>query len=251
MLLRETSAGMETPLIDALGSIIQMTNPAQATVASYSYDAYGNTTQVGTDSNSQQYTGRENDGTGLYYFRARYYSAVQGRFISQDPLGWGAGQSNGYTYVHDNPVQKKDPMGLDDTKQCKQNFLTNNYGNFVNDWLVPNLSLESYLPNSPNFSEAWGTTAEAFFVKGGALGGLGLAANFFENRAASTIAIPASEFGVFGTWIKGSSIMGDMSMANLLNGIVAGTARYASLAGVGLTAFATTADALATYHCSK
>ena len=99
VLLRETSAGMETPLIDALGSIIQMTNPAQATVASYSYDAYGNTTQVGTDNNSQQYTGRENDGTGLYYFRARYYSAVQGRFISTDPLGWGAGQSNGYTPI--------------------------------------------------------------------------------------------------------------------------------------------------------
>jgi RHS repeat-associated protein len=29
---------------------------------------------------------RENDGTGLYYYRARYYSPELQRFISQDPI---------------------------------------------------------------------------------------------------------------------------------------------------------------------
>jgi RHS repeat-associated protein len=34
-----------------------------------------------------QFTGKERDGnTGLDYFGARYYSGVQGRFTSADPL---------------------------------------------------------------------------------------------------------------------------------------------------------------------
>ena len=37
--------------------------------------------------NSYQYTGRENDGTGLYFYRARYYAPALGRFISEDPIG--------------------------------------------------------------------------------------------------------------------------------------------------------------------
>jgi RHS repeat-associated protein len=43
------------------------------------------------------YTGREYDAeTGLYYYRARYYDPVQGRFMSQDPIGYSAGDSNLY-----------------------------------------------------------------------------------------------------------------------------------------------------------
>ena len=100
-------------LTDALGSTILATDATQATVTSYSYDAYGNTTQLGTNDNSQQYTGRENDGTGLYYYRARYYSPTWDRFVSQDPIGWNAGQTNRFSYVNGNPVSFIDPLGLD------------------------------------------------------------------------------------------------------------------------------------------
>jgi RHS repeat-associated protein len=52
----------------------------------YSYDPYGNTTVSGQSNGNQfQYTGRENDGNGLYYYRARYYSSLFERFISEDP----------------------------------------------------------------------------------------------------------------------------------------------------------------------
>jgi RHS repeat-associated protein len=112
ILARQTAAGNHTMLTDALGSIILATDATQATVTSYSYDAYGNTTQVGTNDNSQQYTGRENDGTGLYYYRARYYSPAMGRFVSQDPIGWEAGQTNGYSYVGGDPISFIDPDGL-------------------------------------------------------------------------------------------------------------------------------------------
>jgi RHS repeat-associated protein len=61
--------------------------------------------------NAFQYTGRENDGTGLYYYRARYYDPETGRFISQDPIGF-AGGINQYAYVGGNPISFVDPYGL-------------------------------------------------------------------------------------------------------------------------------------------
>jgi RHS repeat-associated protein len=83
---------------------------------------YGQTTQTtlsGTPSdNSQQYTGRENDGTGLMYYRARYYHAGCARFISEDPIGWASGQTNNYAYVGGDPVSNIDPSGLKSIGQC-------------------------------------------------------------------------------------------------------------------------------------
>lgn len=67
-------------------------------------------------SNTFQYTGRENDGNGLYYYRARYYSPVLNRFISQDPI-WFRGGINSYTYVLDSPPNFTDPLGLDKHKK--------------------------------------------------------------------------------------------------------------------------------------
>jgi RHS repeat-associated protein len=39
-----------------------------------------------SSTNSFRYTGRENDGTGLAFFRARYYSPILQRFLSEDPI---------------------------------------------------------------------------------------------------------------------------------------------------------------------
>ena len=58
------------------------------------------------------YTGREWDPeSGLYYYRARYYDPKIGRFISEDPIGFGGG-INFYAYVGNNPVRFIDPFGL-------------------------------------------------------------------------------------------------------------------------------------------
>ena len=62
--------------------------------------------------NTFQFAGRENDGTGLYYMRARYYSPALQRFISQDPIGF-AGGINLYAYAGNNPVSLIDPLGMD------------------------------------------------------------------------------------------------------------------------------------------
>ncbi len=57
------------------------------------------------------YVGRENDGTGLYLYRARYYSPVIQRFISEDPISFRGG-NNVYRYASDSPVALTDPFGL-------------------------------------------------------------------------------------------------------------------------------------------
>lgn len=108
-----TSNGTTSSFItDALGSTLALTDSAGAITTQYSYEAYGNTTASGTPSdNSFQFTGRENDGTGLMYYRARYYSPELSRFISQDPIGFNGG-INFYAYVEGDPISGIDPLGL-------------------------------------------------------------------------------------------------------------------------------------------
>lgn len=58
---------------------------------------------------------RDNE-TGLDFFEARYYSAIQGRFTSVDPGESGARASdprswNAYAYAGGNPVLFLDPDG--------------------------------------------------------------------------------------------------------------------------------------------
>ena len=45
------------------------------------------------------------------YNRARYYDQNTGRWISQDPLGFDAGDSNLYRYVNNGPATVTDPSG--------------------------------------------------------------------------------------------------------------------------------------------
>jgi len=44
------------------------------------------------------------------YYRARYYNPTTGRFLSEDPIGFGGG-INLYAYAANNPMSMKDPLG--------------------------------------------------------------------------------------------------------------------------------------------
>jgi RHS repeat-associated protein len=109
---RSDGSGTIIPIADALGNIIALTDLSGSIVTTYSYDPFGNTTTAGAVSaNPSQYTGRENEGNGLYFYRARYYSPVLHRFVSEDPLRLSAGP-NAYAYALDNPISFSDPSGL-------------------------------------------------------------------------------------------------------------------------------------------
>ncbi len=103
---------------DALGSTLALTDATGAAQTTYTYEPFGKTTAVGASSSAFQYTGRENDGTGLYYYRARFYSSTLQRFVSEDPIEFDGNSINLYVYVLNDPVDFADPTGLVNTAQC-------------------------------------------------------------------------------------------------------------------------------------
>jgi RHS repeat-associated protein len=79
----------------------------------YTYESFGKlSASTGTVTNPFRYTGREFDPeTGIYEYRARYYDQATGRFLNEDPLGFGGGE-NFYAYVKNDPTNLVDPLGL-------------------------------------------------------------------------------------------------------------------------------------------
>jgi RHS repeat-associated protein len=62
------------------------------------------------------YTGKYFDETtGLQNSWNRWYSPKMGRFISQDPIGFAAGDANLYRYVGNKPTTHTDPSGLQES----------------------------------------------------------------------------------------------------------------------------------------
>jgi RHS repeat-associated protein len=112
-LARTDGSGTEMLLTDALGSTLALSDGAGAVQTEYTYDPYGTPTAAGASSaNPTRFTGREWDGTGLQYSRARYYNPAIGRFISEDPIGFSGGDVNLYAYVGNSPLNATDPTGL-------------------------------------------------------------------------------------------------------------------------------------------
>ena len=96
------------------GSVTHLTDSSGTIANSYVYDSYGRQLTV-SESVLQpySYTGREFDvESGLYFYRARYFDATTGRFLSEDPIRFRAGDQNFYRYVRNNPLNFRDPFGL-------------------------------------------------------------------------------------------------------------------------------------------
>jgi RHS repeat-associated protein len=103
-------------LTDKLGSVRQLVSSSGTVPDQLTYDSYGNTLTETSAANGDRfkYTGRELDSEiRLQYNRARYYDSRSGRWAEQDPLGFGAGDSNLYRYVTNDPTNVRDPAGLD------------------------------------------------------------------------------------------------------------------------------------------
>jgi RHS repeat-associated protein len=100
-------------LSDHLLDTVALADQTGTVQTQYTYEPYGNTSSADSaTTNSFQFTGRENDGAGLYYYRGRYCNPIFQRFVSQDPIGI-AGGLNLYAYVGNNPISFRDPLGRD------------------------------------------------------------------------------------------------------------------------------------------
>jgi RHS repeat-associated protein len=110
---RTDAAGRHTLLTDALGSALALVDADGTVQTQYTYEPFGEGAVTGAASpNPFQFTGRENDATGLYYYRARYYHPELKRFISEDPIAFAGGDLNLYVYAGNNPVTAADALGL-------------------------------------------------------------------------------------------------------------------------------------------
>ena len=119
-------------MYDRLGSVAGLLNYTTGTLDErYEYDVFGKATvhtSAGNDGewmtdddvtsstssvgNPYMFTGRRYDSEiEKYYYRARYYDADTGRFLSPDPIGY-YDSMNLYQYVTNNPLNWIDPWGL-------------------------------------------------------------------------------------------------------------------------------------------
>jgi|CXWL01.1.fsa_nt_gi RHS repeat-associated protein len=95
---------------DQLGSVIAVTNSAGAALSTNTYDEYG--IPGASNSGRFQYTGQMWLGeANLYHYKARAYAPALGRFLQSDPILY-AGGINLYAYVGNDPVNARDPLGL-------------------------------------------------------------------------------------------------------------------------------------------
>jgi RHS repeat-associated protein len=110
---RTDGVGVRSLLPDALGSTVALGDNTGTLQTQYTYEPFGFVSQTGASSTSSyKYTGREDDGTGLSYYRARYYQPRFQRFISEDPIGFWSGDVNLYAYTLNDPLSLRDPNGL-------------------------------------------------------------------------------------------------------------------------------------------
>ncbi len=88
---------------------------AGATGKRTSFQPFGETrSSTGTTPTDKLFTGQRLDGTGLYFYNARYYDPKIGRFISPDsvvPNFVNPQSFNRYSYVLNNPLRYNDPTG--------------------------------------------------------------------------------------------------------------------------------------------
>lgn len=101
-------------LQDNQQSVRDIINNAGTLKNRFEYDAFGQITSVtGGLGTRYLYTGQEYDPeTGLYYYNARWYDPATQTFISRDPMGFAAGDTNLYRYVGNAPTNFVDPTGL-------------------------------------------------------------------------------------------------------------------------------------------
>ncbi len=102
------------PIVDHLGMVRDLVKQDGTVATHFVYDAFGGIVSGDTSLTRYLFTSREFDvDTGLQYNRARWYDASTGRWISEDPLGFAAGDVNTARYVGNGVVQRLDSNGLD------------------------------------------------------------------------------------------------------------------------------------------
>ena len=109
--LRASTAYWVLP--DHLGSTRELVDTLGKVVAHYQYDSFGVILDGRENVTRYQFTGREHDSnTDFNYHRARWYDPLTGKWLSEDPIGFAAGDANVTRYVGNGVLNATDPSGL-------------------------------------------------------------------------------------------------------------------------------------------
>jgi RHS repeat-associated protein len=139
----------------AYGELLSQTNPQTSSVAAVDcLLAYtgGPLSRFREDATTGGVTGIQNNDN-------RWYDAITGRWLSQDPIGFGGGNTNLYRYVGNTPANSVDPNGLEPMPPGLADAIAE-LGTEVLDWWY-----SGPFPTAPN--DSW--TPRQFFGWGSPL----------------------------------------------------------------------------------
>jgi RHS repeat-associated protein len=115
LLARTDSSGTAFYHSDAGGNVTTMTDSSGNVVARYLYDPFGNLLAKSgalADVNKYRFSSKEvHPNSGLYYYGYRFYEPNLQRWLNQDPIRE-AGGMNLYGFVHNDPINAIDSLGL-------------------------------------------------------------------------------------------------------------------------------------------
>jgi RHS repeat-associated protein len=214
---------------DAVGSVTALMDAYENIVGRRTYDAFGRTLRLTgskTGVNPFWYSSQLHDeDTDFYHYKHRVYLTYPTRWASNDPNGEPgfelirhrkanalAGGPNRYEFVHNNPINKNDPLGLADI-----------YDDFMG----------TYVPN-PRETDANGNALRGNYYDQAAGDLYNQYENAFANAAEAAYVIPA---GVVGTVEGvGMAAKGTTICQRLKGAVTAALSAYAaSEAGLKLT----------------
>ena len=115
--LSENRDGVERDYLpDTQGNVIGLLDSTQTITDTFSYFPYGEVaSRTGTNVTPFQFAGTlgyYRDSANRTYVRARTLNTAQGRWMTQDPIGFEGGDYNLYRYVENRPTVLVDPSGL-------------------------------------------------------------------------------------------------------------------------------------------
>ncbi|HHK42354.1 MAG TPA: hypothetical protein ENJ50_08045, partial [Planctomycetaceae bacterium] len=160
------------PVVDQLGTVRDLVKQDGTVATQFVYTSFGEVESGDTSLTRYLFTSREFDvDTGLQYNRARWYDAATGRWMSEDPLGFAAGDANTARYVGNGVVDRFDPNGMWEWPWSENASWEPAFGEFFDDvfighggdWIDRNFGGGRYGP--PDMSGrliGWGTEIAGF-----------------------------------------------------------------------------------------
>ena len=225
---------------DPQGNVTELTNADGSLAAAYHYDGFGNVTVDGDGHGNPLLFQSEylDEGSQLYYMKARNYDATTGRFTQRDPKdpAVGAAVMTPYAFASDRPTSLSDPKG--ESPESDQVFWSHNTdeANIANDTRLGLAGVGVTIKGGVKLAEILGSKAVTATAS----------LSTTVGAEARVVSAGARELGAAEGAVAGASK--EAGAAGEALGGAAKAAKFAgvalAIAGIGLQAFITVEDCM-------